>query len=142
MDVLNRINILVVEDTPVTREMITYLMKNSLNYGENTEIFVAEASTGSEALHKIRSIKFDLVVTDISMPAKDGIGLVKDILDLNLLKKHQIMVLSGSILKEDVILLKYYGVTNIVAKPFDLSSFLKNVTNMLELKKTISKTAA
>ena len=66
--------ILLVDDHKVVRDGLKY-------YFEDTEAFeiTDEASNGIEALEKIESGNFDLVITDLSMPEMDGIELMKNI---------------------------------------------------------------
>jgi two-component system chemotaxis sensor kinase CheA len=62
--------ILVVEDSAITRTMISRLLR-MLGYQ------VAEAGDGSHALRVLDDGAADLVITDIEMPELDGIGLLQ-----------------------------------------------------------------
>jgi len=63
-------NILVVEDSPTVRQLITFALKRL------PECSISEAANGVEALKKISSENFDLVLADINMPVMDGLKLV------------------------------------------------------------------
>ncbi len=66
--------ILLVDDHKIIRNGIRYYFDESQEY----EIG-GEASDGIEALEKLYSGKYHLVLTDISMPNMDGINLIKSI---------------------------------------------------------------
>ena len=63
-------NILVVEDSPSVRKLIAFALKRLPQYT------ITEASDGVDALKKISSDMFELVLADISMPVMDGLKLV------------------------------------------------------------------
>ena len=64
--------ILTVDDSSSIRQMVAFTLK-SAGYE------VSEASTGNEAMLKIKGKKFDLILTDQNMPGMDGITLLKNI---------------------------------------------------------------
>jgi CheY-like chemotaxis protein len=59
-------HILVVDDEPMMRHMVAAV----LQHGGHT---VAEAADGREAAQMIQEGKFDLVITDINMPERNGL---------------------------------------------------------------------
>jgi signal transduction histidine kinase len=61
--------ILIADDDPVLRELAT----NSLSNGR---FQVETASDGLEAIHKLGESKFDLLITDLSMPGADGFDVI------------------------------------------------------------------
>ncbi|MBI5848642.1 MAG: response regulator [Nitrospirae bacterium] len=63
-------NILVVEDSPTMRQLISFAMKRIGNSR------VIEATDGVDALKKLSSDKIDLILCDINMPVMDGLKLV------------------------------------------------------------------
>jgi DNA-binding NarL/FixJ family response regulator len=66
--------ILIVDDHPMMREGLAQLIGND----PGLEV-CGEAGDAREALEKIRSLKPDLVLTDITLPGKNGLELLKDI---------------------------------------------------------------
>ncbi len=62
--------VLVVEDSPPQREMITALLKDS-------GLSVTSASDGVEALEQIQGARPDIVVLDIVMPRMNGYELCR-----------------------------------------------------------------
>ncbi len=63
-------SILVVDDSWESREVITSI----LNTHEDYNLILAE--NGQDAINKLKSQAFDLVITDISMPVMDGLELL------------------------------------------------------------------
>jgi len=68
----NGISILVVDDEPVLRDLLTKILTR-----EGFQVDVAV--DGEEALKKMAGGQFNLVVSDIEMPRLDGFGLLKAI---------------------------------------------------------------
>ncbi|MDC7239624.1 MAG: helix-turn-helix domain-containing protein [Spirochaetales bacterium] len=82
-------SVFLVEDEIVTREGI----RNSICWEETPFTFAGEAPDGEMALHALRDIKPDILITDIRMPFLDGLVLSR------MIKKDQpwikIIILSG-----------------------------------------------
>lgn len=72
MDKKKTFTILVVDDAPSIRELITILAK-SWHY------HVESAENGKHALACLRDGNFDLVITDLQMPEMDGVEFVRAI---------------------------------------------------------------
>lgn len=69
---MGKIKVLVVEDSPIMRKLITDILKN------DPEIEVIDtAKTGKEAIEKAKSLKPDVITLDIEMPEMDGISALK-----------------------------------------------------------------
>lgn len=66
-----RLHALVVEDSPPMRKMIVFALSRIKG------LVVAEADDGVDALRRLASTKYDLIITDINMPILDGLKLVK-----------------------------------------------------------------
>lgn len=63
-------NVLVVDDEPTLRLGFSYALSN-----KNT--FVESAASGRQAIEKIKSSTFDIVILDLRMPDIDGIGVIE-----------------------------------------------------------------
>jgi CheY-like chemotaxis protein len=63
-------NVLVVDDEPTLRLGFSYALSSK-------STFVESASSGRQALEKIRSSSFDIVILDLRMPDIDGIGVIE-----------------------------------------------------------------
>ncbi|HEV3145095.1 MAG TPA: response regulator [Gemmataceae bacterium] len=74
--------ILIVDDNPVDRQLASRLLeKNSdaLSLGGPGGLQILVAADGQEAFAVAQRDKPDLIVTDLNMPVRDGLGLVEDI---------------------------------------------------------------
>ena len=106
------IKILVVDDAPMIRRILKNLLK------EMGFTNVDEAEDGMVALQKLRSQKYDFVITDWNMPNLTGIELVQEIRKDPNLKHLPIMMVTAEAKKENIILALKSGVNNYIVKPF------------------------
>jgi two-component system cell cycle response regulator CpdR len=99
--------ILYVEDNPIVSEVTSELLMRD-------ERDIVSVATAEEALREFSQHRFDLVITDMSLPAMSGLDLARKILDID--PKAPIIVASGYVLDLNV---KTWGpnVRSIV-KPF------------------------
>ncbi len=67
--------ILIVDDHPMMREGLTARIDRELDL-----TVCGEAGTAAEGLEKVQSLSPDLAIVDITLPDKNGIELIKDIL--------------------------------------------------------------
>ena len=117
--------ILVVDDDEAVRFTLRLMLERS-NYT------VEEAANGNTGLAKFREASYDLVITDVFMPEKDGIELVQEI------KKEapnaKIVFISGNADQQKL----YSRVTALLKadatlqKPFSMKALLDTVRNVLE----------
>ena len=106
------IKILVVDDAPMIRRILKNLLK------EMGFSHIDEAEDGMVALQKLRSQKYDFVITDWNMPNLTGIELVQEIRKDQNLKHIPIMMVTAEAKKENIILALKSGVNNYIVKPF------------------------
>ena len=96
-----------------------------------TQANITEASDGAEALDKVRSGSFDLVLTDIRMPGMDGLEFIRqvrsELKDLAL----PIIIVSTKGADEDVQLGMNLGASGYLSKPVSMARLRELVTNFL-----------
>ncbi len=122
--------ILIIDDEPQIRSMLRLML-------ERVGYEIAEAPDGIEGIRKYRENPADLIITDLIMPNKDGIGMIID------LKKEfpqvKIIAMSGGGVNRPEGYLdgaKKLGATRTLTKPIDRDEMLKAV------KETLKDTAA
>jgi DNA-binding response OmpR family regulator len=104
--------VLIVDDEPDLREILAEELQDQ-------GFEVMQASSGSEAWDLLKTIRFEIVVSDIRMPHGDGLTLLKNIRSGTLEKPPIVFLLSGfSDLNESEA--QEIGARNIFAKPFQL----------------------
>ncbi|GAB5046998.1 chemotaxis response regulator CheY [Thermodesulfovibrio sp. TK110] len=107
-----KIKVLVVDDFPTMRRIVKNLLKQ-LGF-ENIE----EAENGEDALRKLRSGDYGLVVSDWNMPVMEGLELLKHIRSDPQLKDIPFLMVTAEAEKEKVIEAIKAGVDNYIVKPF------------------------
>lgn len=114
--------ILVAED----EEGIRQLIRQSL---EQKGHDVCEAANGEEALRALRTIPFDLVITDIFMPERDGLETImylrKEMPDV------KIIAISGMENRLFLDNASGLGATRVLPKPFRPSQLLELVDDLM-----------
>ncbi|MFP4362928.1 MAG: response regulator [Spirochaetia bacterium] len=116
--------ILVVDDSAAIRKSITFVLEQ-----EGYEVVNAE--DGSEGFDKSEEKKYDLIVTDVNMPNKDGITMVKDIRGSQKNKFTPIIVLTTESQSSKMDEGKAAGATGWIVKPFSAEKLLAVVKKIL-----------
>jgi len=117
-------SILAVDDSASMRQMVSFTLKGA-------GYTVVEAVDGVDALNKAKRQTFDCVVTDVNMPNKDGITLIKDLRALPNYKFVPMLMLtteSGMDKKQQG---KAAGATGWIVKPFNPDQLLKTIKKVL-----------
>ena len=103
---------LVVDDFATMRRIIRNLLKE-LGFSN-----VDEAEDGVTALAKLRSDRFDFVVSDWNMPNMTGIDLLRTIRADEQLKSLPVLMVTAEAKKENIIAAAQAGASGYVVKPF------------------------
>ena len=90
---------------------------------------VGEASNGVEAVDMYKSISPDVVTMDITMPEKDGISALKDILAFD--KNARVLMCSAMGQQNMVIESIKSGAKGFVVKPFEGDKVLDEVNKLI-----------
>lgn len=89
------IRILLVEDHKLMRVGLKSLFEEY-----NDLKIIAEAESGKEALDKVKSMQFDVVLVDIGLPDMSGVELAKKILEYN--SKIKIVMLTSHLTEKEI----------------------------------------
>jgi two-component system chemotaxis response regulator CheY len=115
--------ILVVDDAAFMRKMVT----DALTKGGHEVI--GEAGNGTEAVERYQSLKPDLTTLDITMPEKDGLSALKDIMALDPSAK---VIMCSALGQESKVLESIkLGAKDFVVKPFQADRVLDAVGKAL-----------
>src|SRR5580765_4380075 len=123
-----KISILLVED----EENLHEALKLNLEL-EGYEI--TSAFTGSEALQKIQSEYFDLIILDVMLPDVDGISITETIRVQN--NHVPILILSAKNTSSDRVLGLKKGADDYLTKPFNLEELILRVQKLIEKNKKL-----
>lgn len=126
MSMSNKPSILLVED----EENLHEALKLNLEL-ESYEI--TSAFTGSEALQKVQSEYFDLIILDVMLPDVDGISITETIRVQN--NHVPILILSAKNTSSDRVLGLKKGADDYLTKPFNLEELLLRVQKLIEKNK-------
>ncbi|MCP4522002.1 MAG: response regulator [Cytophagales bacterium] len=116
--------ILIADDSESIREVVKATLENA-GYG------VIVAVDGADALEKLDGTKIDLVITDLNMPNKDGIQLIRDARGLDDYKFTPILLLTTESQAEKKQEAKTAGATGWIVKPFVQDKLLAVIKKVL-----------
>jgi len=116
--------VLIVDDSPFVREMVRYTLHKG-GYA------VEEAENGQEALDKLKSIRVDLVITDLNMPVKDGMALIRALRADSAMKTKPILMLTTAAFPAQGLEGWAAGATGWIVKPFNAEKLLATVARSL-----------
>src|SRR6266508_5862256 len=122
-DVCSSDLILVVDDAAFMRKMVT----DALTKGGHEVI--GEAGNGAEAVEQYQSLKPDLTTLDSTMPEKDGLSALKDIMALDPSAK---VIMCSALGQESKVLESIkLGAKDFVVKPFQADRVLEAIGKAL-----------
>jgi two-component system response regulator AtoC len=132
----NILNTLIVDDEAELRRSVISILKSAL---PDVEFVIDEASTGKEALDKVRSQPWDLVLMDVKMPEMNGLEALAAI------KEHDprtfvVLMTAHSNLQDAVTAIKD-GAYDYVEKPVNPQRLTEIVRACLEARELISNLA-
>jgi len=118
-------NILVVEDSPTMRQLISFAIKRVPNS------HVIEATDGVDALKKLSSDRIDLILADINMPVMDGLKLVSLVRGNPAYKDIPIIIVTTEGAEEDRKRALSIGANAYLPKPIQTQELIKLVNTYL-----------
>ncbi|GEM51390.1 sigma-54-dependent transcriptional regulator [Empedobacter brevis] len=124
-------NILLIEDEQAIRNVLKSILMD-----ENPKWNVDEAENGAVGLEKIKEKEYDLIISDIKMPLKDGMEVLSEAMEYNpdltmvMITGHGDVDLAVDAIKK--------GAYDFISKPPDLNKLLTTVRNALDRKSLLS----
>ncbi len=89
-----KIKVLIVDDSKMTRNYHAYIIRSN-------GFLLEEAEDGYEALEKLVSDNFDIILTDINMPRMDGYTFIRRVREMEEYKDIPIIIISTEDEAED-----------------------------------------
>lgn len=121
-------SLLVVEDNEANRELLTRRLQRQ-GYS------VATAQNGRQALDRLRSESFDLVLLDIIMPEIDGYEVLETIKQDPVLRNTPVIMISGLDDVASLVRCVERGAEDYLTKPFDPTLLSARIGACLEKKR-------
>ncbi|MBI3592482.1 MAG: chemotaxis response regulator CheY [Nitrospirae bacterium] len=126
------IKVLVVDDFPTMRRIVKNLLKQ-LGF-ENID----EAEDGAQALSRLKSGNYGLVVSDWNMPNMEGIELLRNVRkEPEPLRDIPFLMVTAEAEKEKVIEAIKAGVDNYIVKPFTTDILKEKLEKIADKKKSL-----
>ena len=119
--------ILVIDDHTALRQMLRRILER-----EGYE--VVEAADGKEGVELYRQVPADLIITDVVMPEKDGVEIIRE-LKRDFLDVRVIAISGGSRTLDAqycLAAMKALGALHVLTKPFGRKELLEAVHELLD----------
>jgi DNA-binding NarL/FixJ family response regulator len=126
-----KIRVVIVEDHAIIREGLRSLFSSSKEFD-----VVSEAENGREAIPRIKELKPDLVLTDLSMPRMDGMDMIQTIKKES--PETKVIALTVHRTEEYVLATLKAGADGYVLKEADYAELMMAVKNVLQGKHYLS----
>lgn len=120
--------ILVVDDFSTMRRIVRNLL---VELGFSNPL-IQEADDGDNAIAMLRSMPFDLVVTDWNMPNMTGIDLLRAIRAEPSLKGLPVLMVTAENNRDQIIAAAQAGVNGYIVKPFNAVTLKEKLTKIFE----------
>jgi signal transduction histidine kinase/CheY-like chemotaxis protein/HPt (histidine-containing phosphotransfer) domain-containing protein len=125
---LNNVKLLLVEDNEFNRMVAEDTLKEVI-----PNITIDIAVNGEEAVKRVQSQQYDIVLMDIQMPVMDGLTATTTIRALPApAGEVKIIAMTANVFQEDVQQYFEAGMDAYVSKPFNTSELLLKMTNVLQ----------
>lgn len=108
-------------------DAIRLVLKDILSIDDNE--IVAEASDGAEAVDFYQKHKPDVLLLDLAMPKKDGLIVVRELIQFD--PNAKIVLITASDDQKIITQCLNEGATTYISKPFDFNSVLKAINDIL-----------
>ena len=115
-------SVMVVDDS----DAIRMVLKDIVTIGKHN--LVGELNTGVGALEEYIKTKPDVVLLDMAMPKKDGVSVLKEILEFN--HSANVIMISASDNQETVKECMSLGAKAYILKPFNFQEVLDTITKV------------
>jgi two-component system chemotaxis response regulator CheY len=124
---MNKQRILIVDDSSVMRKII----ERSLRQAGLEQAEVVEAGNGVEALAQVRKGAFDLILSDINMPAMDGIEFLRQLVTIESTKSVPVVMVTTEGSESRVVEALSIGAKGYIRKPFTPDQIKERVIPLL-----------
>ena len=107
-------------------DAIRLVLKDILSIGEHE--VVVEAVDGAEAVDFYKQHNPEILLLDLAMPKKDGLEVVKDVIEYD--SNAKIILITASDDQKVINQCLASGATSYISKPLDFNTVLKSITDI------------
>jgi len=126
---MKRPRILIVDDSSVMRKIVERSLRQAgLELGD-----IVEAGNGIEALAAVKAGAFDLILSDINMPAMDGLEFLRQLGTVEGGKGTPVVMITTEGSESRVVEALSIGAKGYIRKPFTPDQIKERVTPLLEV---------
>jgi two-component system chemotaxis response regulator CheY len=125
MPIDKSMNVLIVDDYKTMLRIIRNLLKQ-IDFNN-----VEEASDGGEALSKLKTGHYGLVISDWNMQPMTGLELLTEVRQDPKLKTLPFIMITAESKIENVVAAKQAGVSNYIVKPFNAETLKGKIEKVL-----------
>ncbi len=108
-------------------DAIRLVLDDILSIGEHE--IVSEATDGDEAVDYYKEHNPDILLLDLAMPKKDGLTVVKEIMQID--HNAKIILITASDDQKIINQCMESGASSYISKPFDFKGVLKAISDLL-----------
>jgi two-component system chemotaxis response regulator CheY len=116
--------IMIIDDVATIRQIVGSVL-------QDVKYSVIEAASADEALALAQIKRAHLVVTDIDMPGKSGLDLIKELRAIKNYRNTPILILAKNAKDENIQKAQELGACGWIAKPFTPESVLAAINQVL-----------
>ena len=117
--------VLLVEDNEINQMLATELL-------EKAGIIITIANNGKEAIEKLNSLKFDLVLMDVQMPVMSGLEATKEIRKDSQHKDLPIIAMTAQAMAGDREKCLEVGMNDYVSKPIEINELFSTLVEWIK----------
>lgn len=118
--------ILIVDDMVTMRRIVKNVLKQ-LGFSN-----IDEAENGQDGLQKLKSSKYDFVVSDWNMPVMTGIDMLRAIRADEHLKAIPVLMVTAEAQQKNLVEAVQAGVSNYIVKPFTAETMQEKLAKIFK----------
>ena len=118
--------ILIVDDMVTMRRIVKNVLKQ-LGFSN-----IDEAENGQDGLQKLKSSKYDFVVSDWNMPVMTGIDMLRAIRADEQLKTIPVLMVTAEAQQKNLVEAVQAGVSNYIGKPFTAETMQEKLAKIFK----------
>jgi two-component system, chemotaxis family, chemotaxis protein CheY len=124
---VKKLKVLIVDDSSVMRKIVERSLRQAgLDLGE-----VLEAGNGAEALVEVQKGSLDLILSDINMPAVDGLEFLKNLAGVEAAKGVPVVMITTEGSEARVVEALSAGAKGYIRKPFTPEQVKERIAPLL-----------